>query len=303
MSAVTAWIFPGQGAQFVGMGAAVAESSAAARETFHTADAVLGYSLSTLCWEGPEERLTETAFQQPAILATSIAMFRAAEEAGELPEPRFLAGHSLGQYSAMVAAGALDFSDALALVRRRGELMEEHARGGMIAVLGLDDEVLRVIASETGTEVANFNSPGQTTLSGAEGALKAAQVAAQSRGARRVVRLPVNAAFHSSLMEPVAELLREDIERCDFRDPIAPVVSNIDAQPLEDAASLRRELIEHITRSVRWMQSMEYMIGSGVSNFVEIGPGNVLAGLARRIDRAARVSSVNELIESKRGRV
>lgn len=301
MSSTTAWIFPGQGSQFVGMGADIARISRAARETFEVADQVLGFSLSSYCWNGSENRLTETALQQPAILATSIAMLRAAEELGSLPPPRYLAGHSLGQYSAMVAANALDFEDALKLVRRRGELMEEHARGGMVAVLGLDDEVLRVIASETDTEVANFNSPGQTTLSGSDAALKAAEVSAQSRGARRVVRLPVNAAFHSSLMEPVTDLLREEIERTEFRDPKAAVISNIDAQPLEDADGLRRELIEHITRSVQWMQSMEYMIGSGAREFVEIGPGNVLAGLARRIDRSVRVCSVNDLIDSNGG--
>ena len=270
MADAVAWLFPGQGSQAVGMGKDLAARYRVAAEVYAIADQTLGFPVSTLCWEGPAEELTRTANQQPALLATSIAMQRVLAERGQIDRPAFIAGHSLGEYSALVAAGALDLADALRLVRRRGELMEEHGLGGMIALIGMDDEAAQVLANETGTEVANYNSPGQVTLSGTDEALAVAEMAAPTRGARRVVRLPVNGAFHSSLMEPVAAALAEDIEKVEMREPIAPLVTNVDATPISHPDDLRRELVEQISRSVQWVRVVETLVAEGVSAAVEI---------------------------------
>lgn len=296
MSEHSAWIFPGQGSQRIGMGREAADRSAEAQQVFAEADSTLDIEVSTLCWHGPDDDLTLTRNQQPAILAASIAMFRALHDEGCLPQPEFIAGHSLGEYSALVAGGSLDLPDALRLVRRRGELMEQHGLGGMIVVIGLDDEAAQVIANETGVEVANFNSPGQITLSGTDDALAVAEMSASTRGAKRVLKLPVNGAFHSSLMEPVAQELATDIAATTFREPIAPLVTNTDALPIRHPDDIRRELVDHITRSVQWTRVMEFMIGSGVTNFYEIGPGNVLSGLARRIDRSVTVKTADQVL-------
>ncbi|MDI3340996.1 MAG: ACP S-malonyltransferase [Sphaerobacter sp.] len=278
-----AWVFPGQGSQRVGMGKALAEQSAAARAVFETVDDALGFPLSQLIFEGPEEALVSTRNQQPAILVASIAYFTALREAGLLPDPCCVAGHSLGEYTALVAAGALDLADAARLVRRRGELMEEHGRGGMVAVLGLDVAALEAVAAETGVEVANFNAPCQTTLSGPAEALEAAAALARTRGARRVVPLPVNGAFHSSLMQPVTEALRPMIEAVPLREPIAPLIADVDARPLRDPGEIRAELLEQITASVRWVDVVQAAHAAGARRFVEIGPGKVLSGLIARI--------------------
>lgn len=280
-----AWVFPGQGSQSVGMGHALSERYAVARAVYDEADAVLGFALSDLCWNGPDDELTRTANQQPAIVATSIASLRAMLHDDLLPEPDYVAGHSLGEYSALVAAGALELADGLWLVRRRGELMERYGHGGMVAVLGLDDEALRMVANESGAEVANFNAPGQTTLSGSEDALAAAEVAAKTRGARRIIRLAVNGAFHSSLMRPVAEALAVDIERVTISKPRIPLVSNVNAEPIAHPDDIRRELIEQIYSSVQWTRSVETMVELGVTHFYEVGAGNVLTGLIGRIDK------------------
>ncbi|MFW6075709.1 MAG: ACP S-malonyltransferase, partial [Chloroflexota bacterium] len=181
-------------------------------------------------------------------------------------------------------------------VGRRGELMEQHGLGGMIVVIGLDDDAAQLIATETGVEVANFNSPGQITLSGTDQALAVAEMSASSHGAKRVIRLPVNGAFHSSLMEPVAEELAHDIEATTFREPIAPLVTNTEALPIHHPDDLRRELVDHITRSVQWTRVMEFMIGSGVKTYYEVGPGSVLSGLARRIDRSVSVRTADQAL-------
>jgi [acyl-carrier-protein] S-malonyltransferase len=296
-----AWLFPGQGSQAVGMGKALAATHPEAREVFTIADNALDFSVSRLCFEGPAEELTRTANQQPAILAASIAMHRVLAVQGNLPEPDYVAGHSLGEYSALVAAGALDLADALRLVRRRGELMEEHGLGGMIAVLGLDEDAVQLVAGESGAEVANFNSPGQITVSGTDEALTVAEIAATTRGARRVVRLPVNGAFHSSLMQPVAEALAPEIERTPFSEPIAPLVGNVDAESLTHPDDLRQELIEHITRPVQWIRIVETLAANGVTSAIEIGPGNVLAGLGRRIDRSLQVQTAGQLLQDDGG--
>lgn len=291
----TAWLFPGQGSQSVGMGKALAAARREAADVFALADETLGFPVSALCWDGPAEELTRTANLQPALLTTSIAMQRVLAADGRTGAPDFVAGHSLGEYAALVAAGALDLVDALRLVRRRGELMEEHAPGGMLAIIGLDEEAAQLVANETGTEVANFNSPGQVTLSGTDEALQIAEMAVSTRGARRAVRLQVNGAFHSSLMQPVAEALAPMIAETPVAKPIAPLVTNVDAEPVDHPDDIRRELVDQIARPVQWVRVMEFMAGRGVTQAYEIGPGNVLAGLSRRIDRSLTVHTADQL--------
>ncbi len=299
MSSGVAWVFPGQGSQSVGMGRDLADQFAEARAVFGEADTVLGFSVSDLAWNGPDEELARTPNQQPVILTTSIATLRVLLRDDLLPEPDYVAGHSLGEYSALVAADALAFPDALRLVRRRGELMEAHGRGAMLAVLGLDDEAMQLVANESGAEVANFNAPGQTTLSGSEDAIAAAEVAAKTRGARRVVRLNVNGAFHSSLMEPVANALARDIERTTIVKPKVPLVSNVTGEPIAHPDDIRRELVEQICASVRWTRSVETMIELGVTHFYEIGAGNVLTGLIGRIDKSVTAISSERMLAER----
>jgi [acyl-carrier-protein] S-malonyltransferase len=294
-----AWIFPGQGSQKVGMGQALSRARAEARDVFAAVDEALGFSISSVCWDGPEDELAATRNQQPALLAASIAMFRVLDADSRLPEPDYVAGHSLGEYSALVAAGALDLSDAVRLVRRRGELMEQHGAGGMIAVIGLDPEAAQVVATETGTEIANLNSPGQITISGSNEALAVAEMAAKERGARRVVRLPVNAAFHSSLMAPVAAELAADIAQTPFTKARVPLVSNVNAEPIVHPDDLRNELVEHITASVQWIRGVETMSELGVKHYYEVGPGNVLSGLIARIDKSAKTYQADKELASQ----
>jgi [acyl-carrier-protein] S-malonyltransferase len=291
-----AWVFPGQGSQSVGMGRDLAQARDEARDTYAEADASLGFAVSELSWNGPEDELTRTANQQPAILTTSIAMLRVLQRDNKLPEPDYVAGHSLGEYSALVAAGALRFADALRLVRRRGELMEQHGRGGMIAVLGLDDEALQVVANESGAEIANFNAPGQTTISGSDDAIVVAELAAKARGARRVIRLPVDGAFHSTLMQPVADELSRDIARTRVVKPHVPLISNVSAEPIVHPDDIRRELVEQITASVQWTRSVQTMVELGVTHFYEVGVGNVLCGLIGRIDKSVTTVATESLL-------
>ena len=282
-----AWVFPGQGSQYVGMGEAVARVDAAAGAVFTTADEVVGFGLSELIFNGPAEELQRTANQQPAILATSIAYFVALRARGLLPAASFVAGHSLGEYGALVAAGALDLADALRLVRRRGELMEEHGAGGMVAVIGLTPEAVAAVAAEAGAEVANFNAPDQTTISGRRETVERAMAIAKERGARRAVLLPVNAAFHSSLMAPVTEGMRSLIAEVPLERASVPLVANVDARPIQEPADLRRELLDQISAPVRWLSVVEGMALSGVTTYHEIGPGKVLAGLIGRTQPGA----------------
>lgn len=291
------WLFPGQGSQFVGMGQDLAAGSPVASDVFSQADATLDIEVSALCWEGPEQELASTRNQQPALLTVCIAMLRELLERQLAPPPDFVAGHSLGEYTALVASGSLQFGDAIRLVRRRGELMEQYAQGGMIAVIGLDEEAVGLVANDSQTEIANHNSPGQTTLSGTEEALAVAEMAANVRGAKRVVRLPVNAAFHSSLMEPVSIELAADIERIDVLPSRYPLVSNVNAEPLTHPDDLRQELIDQIYLPVQWTRVMDYMINDGMNQAIEIGPGNVLTGLARRIDRSLQVRTATQLLD------
>jgi [acyl-carrier-protein] S-malonyltransferase len=290
------WTFPGQGSQKVGMGREAVEHSAAAKQVFETVDDALGFKLSEIILNGPEQELVATSIQQPAILTASIAYFTSLNEAGKLPQPACVAGHSLGEYSALVAAGSLDVADAARLVRRRGQLMEEHGLGGMVAVIGLDAEQLVEIADAAGVEVANFNAPGQITLSGRSENLEKASELAKEAGARRVLPLPVNGAFHSSLMQPVADALWEDLQKVDVRPPIAPMLANVDARPLSDPDDLRAELRDHITTSVQWIEIVQQANTLGVDTFYEVGPGKVLSGLAPRIIKGCETHQAEQLL-------
>lgn len=275
------------------MGQALAEAYPIAAATFAEADTVLGFALSDLCFNGPEEALNTTVNTQPALLVTSIAAWRAAETVlGALPPAKFVAGHSLGEYSALVAAGALQFADAVRLVRRRGELMgqaDDEQPGGMAAILALDNETVEQIvadaAAQTGgvVQVANYNSPGQVVISGDSQTLAAAMAMASARGARKVVRLPISIAAHSALMAPAARAMAATLAEVTVKEPQVPVISNITAQPVVHAAEIRHELVEQLTAGVRWDQSVRTMAQAGVTAFVEFGSGTVLTALVKRI--------------------
>ncbi|MBE0481015.1 MAG: ACP S-malonyltransferase [Dehalococcoidia bacterium] len=296
--AKAAYVFPGQGSQVVGMGRSLYQTSPAAQATFQEADSVLGMPLSRLCFEGPEDELKETCNAQPAILTASIACLRAASELGFLIAPSYVAGHSLGEYTALVAARVVDFSDAVILVRERGRLMHEaglRKPGGMAAVMGLDDQTLEEVCMETGAQIANFNCSGQIVISGTREALARSMDLARTRGARRVVPLQVSGAFHSSLMEPAVGGMAEAISRVTLKPPEVPIVANSTAQSLTSPEEVREELLRQLCHCVKWQPSIEYMVGRGVSTFVEIGPGQVLSGLIKRITGEARILSMNDL--------
>ena len=291
-----AWVFPGQGSQKVGMGLDLAQHDATAATVLDSADETLEFDLSDMIFYGPDEELQRTANQQPAIVAVSTAYLVALRDRGLLPEPVAVAGHSLGEYSALVAVDALDLADALRLVRKRGELMQEHGSGTMAAIIGLDTEAVTQVASEAGAEVANFNAPGQTTVSGREETVERAMALAKEHGARRCVRLPVSAAFHSSLMAPVVDGLRPLIEKTAFRQATVPLVTNVDASPIQHPDDLRQELLNQICASVRWIDVVERLRRDGVSTFIEIGPGQVLTGLISRIAKGAQTVVAEDVL-------
>jgi [acyl-carrier-protein] S-malonyltransferase len=282
------------------MGRALFESSAAARAVFEEADAVLGFPLSRLCFEGPDGELQLTANTQPAVLTHSIAAF--AELRSHSPErlegAGFAAGHSLGEYSAGVAVGALRFSDALRLVRRRGEFMQEAVPAGvgaMAAIIGLSavevEAACREVSADEVVSAANYNSPEQTVIAGNAGAVERASAACLARGAKRAIRLPVSAPFHSALMRPARERLQELLAATQFSDAEFPVVTNVDAEPAWRGDLLRDALVRQVDSPVRWVESVRRLAAEGVDRALEIGPGNVLAGLARRIEKAIRVEA------------
>lgn len=299
MSEVLAYVFPGQGSQAVGMGWGLWEGHPVARETFQEADEALGFSLSRLCFQGPEGELRQTQNAQPAIMATGIACLRVAQKQGLLPpEVAFVAGHSLGEYTALVAARALDFAWGLRLVRERGRLMQragEQVPSGMAAVLGLEEEVLQEVCQQAGVQVANLNCPGQVVISGPQAELARAMAVAKERGARQVVPLNVSGAFHSWVMRPAEEGLARYLEKVPIQDPTIPLVSNVTARPVLHAEGVRAALVQQLCSPVRWHPSVEWMVAQGVTTFVEFGPGRVLSGLIRRIHRQARVASVEDL--------
>lgn len=296
---LVAFLFPGQGSQVVGMGKELAEKHAIANQIFQEADDALGFKLSQLCFEGPEDELRLTENTQPAILTASIAAWRVLGEQGFPPD--FAAGHSLGEYSAHVAAGTIRFSDAVRTVRNRGKYMQEAVpvgTGAMAAILGMPfDEVAAVCGDAAQGEVcepANVNSPEQVVISGHTAAIERAVKLADERGAKRAKVLPVSAPFHSSLMRPAQDRLARDLENLPFSPPRVPVVSNVDARPVPDAEAARDRLIRQVTGSVRWSESMAWLAGRGVETFIELGPGKVLCGLMRQIDRSRKCLNVED---------
>src|SRR5580700_399817 len=294
-----AFLFPGQASQYPGMGRDLAEKFPESKAVFDEADAALGLSLSKLCFEGSEEALKQTENTQPAILAVSTAAYRALEKQGIVPD--FVAGHSLGEYSALVAAGGLEFSAAVKLVRGRGKYMQEAVppgQGAMAAILGLSPtEVADICKKAAENEVvspANMNSPEQTVISGSAAAVKRAVEIATQSGAKRAVILPVSAPFHCALMMPAQQRLEADLRATQFHALKIPLITNVDAQAITTGEEARYARIWHVTALVRWLYSVRDMIESGVTVFVEVGPGKVLTGLLRQIDRSVRVFNVED---------
>lgn len=294
-----AFIFPGQGSQAVGMGKDLAGKYSIARQTFEEADQALGYKLSQLCFEGPEEQLRLTEITQPAILTASIAALRVLEE--RIPRPSFVAGHSLGEYSAHVASGTLAFADAVRTVRNRGKYMQEAVPvgvGAMAAILGMElEKVVAVCQDAAQGEVcspANINSPEQIVISGDTAAVERGAKLADERGAKRAKLLPVSAPFHCSLMKPAQDRLEVDLNALKMQRPVYPVVCNVDASLVTDETRARTTLVRQVTGSVKWDPSMRLLIAEGVQTFVEIGPGKVLCGLMRQIDRSKTCLNVGD---------
>jgi len=294
-----AFLFPGQGSQAVGMGKDLAEHYAVARQTFAEADDSLGYKLSQLCFEGPEDQLRLTEITQPAILTASVAAWRVLQERGL--RPAFVAGHSLGEYSAHVAAGTVSFADAVRTVRNRGKYMQEAVPvgvGTMAAILGMAPEKVAAVCTDAAQgevcEPANINSPEQIVISGHTAAVERATKLADERGAKRAKILPVSAPFHSSLMKPAQDRLAGDLQALKFENPSVPVLCNVDAALVATADTGRDALVRQVTGSVKWDQSMRALIAKGVDTFVEVGPGKVLCGLMRQIDRAKTAVNVED---------
>ena len=291
-----AFMFPGQASQYPGMGKELAEKYPAARAVFDEADKALGFSISKMCFEGTEDELKLTANTQPAILTVSVAAFRVLEEKGIAPD--YVAGHSLGEYSALVAVGSLKFVDAVKLVRKRGMYMQEAVaagQGAMAAIMGLSPAVVQDACKRAAEgevcSAANLNSPEQTVISGSAGAVKRAVEIASQSGAKRAVILPVSAPFHSALMMPAQEKLEKDLQTTTFADLQVPLVTNVDADTIRTGAEARGALVRQVSMTVRWEESLRMLLDEGVNTFVEVGPGRVLTGLMRQIERS--VASLN----------
>ncbi len=291
-----AFMFPGQASQYPGMGKELAEKYPAARAVFDEADKALGFSISKMCFEGTEDELKLTANTQPAILTVSVAAFRVLEEKGIVPD--YVAGHSLGEYSALVAVGSLKFVDAVKLVRKRGQYMQEAVaagQGAMAAIMGLSPAVVQDACKRAAEgevcSAANLNSPEQTVISGNASAVKRAVEIASQSGAKRAVILPVSAPFHSALMMPAQEKLEKDLQTIAFADLQVPLVTNVDADTIRTGDEARGALVRQVSMTVRWEESMRALLDEGVNTFVEVGPGRVLTGLMRQIERS--VASLN----------
>ncbi|NKE05308.1 ACP S-malonyltransferase [Mesobacillus selenatarsenatis] len=295
-----AFLFPGQGSQTVGMGQALANAEQSVSETFKKADEVLGESLSTLIFEGPQEKLTLTTNAQPALLTTSIAILNYFSQFGIKPD--YTAGHSLGEYSALVASEAISFEDAVFAVRKRGELMEEavpNGEGTMAAVLGIDrhkliDVTETVTAGGNPVQLANLNCPGQIVISGSKLGVEEASVKAKEAGAKRVIPLDVSGPFHSSLMKPAAEKFESILENIEIKNGVVPVIGNVTAEPMTDASEFKKRLVEQLYSPVLWEDSVAKMLELGVDTFIEIGPGKVLSGLVKKVDRSAKTFAIND---------
>ncbi len=296
----TAYVFPGQGAQTVGMGKDLYDGFDSVKALFQQADEAVGFTLSRLCFEGPEEELKKTSNAQPALVAVGIACLRAAQEiAGKnLPLPSFMAGHSLGEYTALAAAGAIDFSTAVYLAKERGRLMYEaglQEPGTMMAVIGIEEAALAEVCRQSGTVIANFNCPGQLVVSGAgENVARAAELA-KTRGAARTIPLQVSGAFHSPLMQPAVDGMAQVLAKVTFKDPSVPVIANVTAQPLTGGSQIKDELLKQLHSGVQWQRSVEYMLQQNTGRFIEFGPGKVLTGLIRRISRDVETVNIGDI--------
>ncbi len=294
-----AYVFPGQGSQWVGMGRDLYDGFNSAKAVFNTADEILDFPLSKLCFNGPEEELRQTENAQPAIVTVSLACLSAIGDISSngLPTPAFVAGHSLGEYTALAAAEVLDFATTIHLARERGRLMHQAGLkepGGMAAIIGLSQASLAEICAETDTRIANINCPGQLVISGAKSNLSRATALAEAKGAYRTIPLPVSGAFHTPLMQPAVDGMAEILSKISFAKPLIPIIANTTAQPISTAESVKVELLRQLCNGVLWQRSIEYMINKGVTTFVEIGPGKVLSGLIRRINKNVKTLNIGD---------
>ena len=295
-----AYVFPGQGAQTVGMGKDLYENFDSVKALFKQADDAVGFQLTKIFFEGPEEELRKTSNAQPALVAVSFACLKAAQEVGgkNLPAASFMAGHSLGEYTALAAANSIDFATAVFLAKERGRLMYEagmKTAGSMMAMLGIEEAVLAEVCRETNTVIANINSPGQLVISGAAENITKAGELAKARGASRAIPLQVSGAFHSPLMQPAVDGMTQILSKVTFNDPSVPIIANVTALPLTSGSQIKDELLEQLCNGVQWQRSVEYMIQKGVGRFIEIGPGKVLTGLIKRISRDVEIMNIGDV--------
>jgi len=294
-----AYVFPGQGTQVVGMGKDLYNSFDSVKALFKQADDAVGFPLTRIFFEGPEEELRKTSNAQPALVAVSFACLKAAQEVGgkNMPAHAFMAGHSLGEYTALAAADAIDFGTAVFLAKERGRLMYEaglKTPGGMVAIIGLEEAVLAEICRETNTVIANINSPGQLVISGAAENITKAGEMAKAKGASRAIPLQVSGAFHSPLMQPAVDGMTQILAKVTFKDPSVPIIANVTALPLTSGSQIKDELLKQLCNGVQWQRSVEYMVQQGVGKFIEIGPGKVLAGLIKRISRDVEMVNIGD---------